>query len=74
MGGNKVRNQPMSTNDHTEQSLERLNVRGAELTAAIRGNYLNEERRAQVQAEISLVAFELYCRHEEGDIEFVSVL
>ena len=59
--------------NHVEQSLERLDRRGKELSAAIRGNYLNEERKAQVQAEISLIAFELWMRHEEQEFEFVEV-
>jgi hypothetical protein len=56
--------------DFINMPLERLDARGKELTAAIRGNYLNEERKAQVQAEISQIAFELWQRHEEGKIEF----
>mgnify|MGYP003480021850 FL=1 len=63
----------LSEHNYPEQSLEQLDRRGKELTAAIRGNYLNEERKAQVQAEISLIAFELYCRHEEQEFEFVEV-
>ena len=59
--------------NHTEQTLGQLDRRGKELALAIRGNYLNEERKAQVQAEISLIAFELYCRHEEQEFEFVEV-
>jgi len=59
-------------NNQTEWSLSRLDERGKELTRAIQGNYLNPERKAQVQHEISLIATELYFRHEEGLVEFAS--
>jgi len=62
----------MSEN-YIEMSLERLDTRGKELSAAIRGNYLNKERKAQVQSELGLIAFELYMRHEAGEMEIAKV-
>jgi len=60
-------------NNHTEWPLARLDQRGRELTQAINGNYLNPERKAQVQHEIGLIATELWFRHEEGELELVNI-
>lgn len=57
--------------NYIDMPLSRLDARGKELSAAIRGNYLNPERKAQVSKELGDIAFELWCRHEEGDIEFI---
>ncbi len=59
--------------NHTEMTLGQLDARGKELSAAIRGNYLNEERKAQVQSELGIIALELWCRHQEQEFEFVEV-
>lgn len=59
--------------NYIDAPLEQLNRRGKELTAAINGNYLNPERKAQVQHEISCIALELWCRHRDNEVEFVEV-
>jgi len=59
--------------NYIDMPLERLDERGRELTQAINGNYLNPERKAQVQHEISCIALELWCRHEEGELELVNI-
>lgn len=56
--------------DYVSMPIEQLNARGKELTIAIRGNYLNPERKAQVQKELSDLAFEMWMRHNEGEFEF----
>jgi len=61
----------MESTDYINMPLSRLDARGKELTAAINGNYLNAERKAQVQHELSCIALELWCRHRDGEVEFV---
>jgi hypothetical protein len=68
-----ITGKPTMEHNHTEQTLEQLDRRGKELSAAIRGNYLNEERKAQVQSELSKIAFELWHRYNEDEFEFVEV-
>jgi len=58
--------------DYISMPLEQLDARGKELTLAIHGNYLNPERKAQVQHEISCIALELWCRREAGELELVA--
>jgi hypothetical protein len=60
----------MSGENYIEMPIERLNYRGKELTLAIRGEYLSGERKAQVQRELSNIAFEMWWRHNEGEFEF----
>lgn len=62
----------MSEN-YIDMPFSRLNERGKELSAAIRGNYLNPERKQQVQHELSLIAYELYARYQAGEMEIVQV-
>lgn len=59
--------------NYVDMPLTRLDARGKELTAAIKGEYLNEVRKAQVQKELGDIAFELWCRYNEGDVEVVAV-
>ena len=58
--------------NYIDMPLERLDARGKELTEALHGNYLNAERTAQVQHEISCIALELWCRREAGELELVN--
>lgn len=58
--------------NYIEMPLARLDARGKELSEAVRGNYLNPERMKQVQKELGDIAFELWCRHDAGEIEFVN--
>ena len=57
--------------DFCSLPLEQLDARGRELSAAINGNYLNPERKAQVQHEMSCIALELWCRHRDNEFEFI---
>ena len=57
--------------DYISMPMEQLDARGKELAAKIREGYLSDERKAQVQHEISNISFELWCRYNEGDIQFV---
>jgi len=57
--------------DFVSMPLEQLDERGRELSAAINGNYLVGERKAQVQHEMSCIALELWCRHRDGEMEIV---
>lgn len=51
--------------------LSRLDERGKELAASLRTIEHTPERKAQIQKELGDIAFELYCRHEAGELEFV---
>lgn len=59
--------------NYPDMSLNHLDERGKELSAAIRGNYLNAERKAQVQHELGLISFELWVRYNAGEMEIVQV-
>ena len=54
--------------DYISMPLEQLDARGKELTLAINGNYLNPERKTQVQNELSAIALECWCRHRDGEL------
>lgn len=58
--------------DYINMPLERLDARGKELSANMRNIEYTGERKAQVQAELGMIALELWCRHQEGKIEFAN--
>lgn len=59
--------------NYIDMPLEQLDRMGKELSAAVRGNYLNPERKKEVQHRISCIALELWCRHRDEEFEFVEV-
>jgi len=59
--------------NYIDMPLERLDGRGKELSASLRGIDHCPERRAQIQYELGQISFELYCRYNDNEIEFASV-
>jgi hypothetical protein len=59
--------------NYIDMPIGRLSERGKELTAAINGNYLSVERKAQVQKELGDIAFEMWFRHQDGEFDIVDV-
>ena len=62
----------MSEN-YIEMPLHRLNERGKELSASLRGIDHCSERKAQIQYELGQISFELYCRYNIGELVFENV-
>lgn len=58
--------------NYPDMPLGRLDARGKELSANVRNIEYTGERKEQVQRELGMIAFELWCRHDAGEIEFVN--
>jgi len=57
--------------NHIEQPLWKLDERGKEITTSLHTIEHEKARKAALQHEMSCIALELWCRHNDGDIEFV---
>jgi len=56
-----------------DMPLDRLDSRGKELSASLRSIEHCPERKQQIQHELSVIAFELYCQYNEGKVEVVEL-
>lgn len=59
--------------NYIDAPIEYLDRRGRELTWSINNINHCPERKAQIQSELSHIALELWCKHRDGDVEFVDV-
>ena len=57
--------------DYINMPLGRLDERGKVLADSIRTIEHGPERKADIQRELGHIAFELWCRHESGEVEFL---
>lgn len=60
--------------NYIDMTPERLDERGKILSEKIRDGYLTPERKAQVQKELGDISFELWCRYQENEVEFIPIV
>ena len=57
--------------NYLEMPVQRLDERGRELSWSINNIEHCPERKAQIQHELSMIAFEMYYRHQDGEFVFL---